>query len=150
MKPKIITKPFCFYLQQLPSDVFIHDGRPSQAAGRRDWVHQIAAAVNKSKRTLWYSSASKGQINILVFFTHKNKSTELCTNRHHQPAGQPAIQAIQPKKPAGQRSSQPAKQPARISKMKNEKWDPLISNMNNEKWHICPRGFSKMKVSKVQ
>ena len=28
MKSKRITKFFCFFLQQLPSDVFIHDGRP--------------------------------------------------------------------------------------------------------------------------
>ena len=43
--------------------------RPAaDAAGRRVWLNQIAAAVNKSNKAWCFTSASLGNINILLFF----------------------------------------------------------------------------------
>ena len=107
-------------------------GRP--AAGRRDWLHQIAAATNKKQKSFVILFGFKGKNTYFVIFSRirinqQNLApTDIISQR---PANHPANPA---KKPASQRNSQPAKQPARISKMKNEKWDPPI--FKNEKWKI--------------
>ena len=53
LKLKWNTKLFWFYLQQSQFDV---------------WLNQIAAAVNKSNKAWCFTSASLGNINILLFF----------------------------------------------------------------------------------
>ena len=124
-------------------------GRP--AAGRRDWLHQIAAATNKKQKSFVILFGFKGKNKYLVIFSRMRikqqnlAPTDIISQR---PASHPANPA---KKLPSQRNSQPAKQPARISKMKNEKWDPPpFSKMKNEKWNDWPRVFSKMKDSKNQ
>ena len=64
LKLKWNTKLFWSHLQQSQFDVINHD----DAAGHRVWLHQIAAAANKSNKAWCFTSASLGNINILLFF----------------------------------------------------------------------------------
>ena len=79
----------------------------------------------KSKKALWFSSASKGKINILLFSHAKGLTS-----------GQSTIQRIQPK--------------SKISKMKNENGIPPIFKTEKWKMKCLTQGFSKMKYSKNQ
>ena len=101
------------------------------AAGRRDWLHQIAAATNKKQKSFVILFGFKGKNKYFVTFPririnqYNLEPTDIISQR---PVHHPANPA---KKPASQRNSEPARQTA-SSDFKNEKWKNGIPPLNKK------------------